>query len=230
MTKQDVYVEANTAQSLAAQASSRGKTLYSFTNEVLDVALRVFGQGGNENEIFPAWKTSRLSKDVGGAPFLPGSLIWKMVERLYRSDPDWLLGEWAAAGRRLGERLRALHPTLEDLQAGLSGLQSLIAEQRIEVQRKPGGKEGGAAIQLRVVTDLTPELAACGERFLEGLLSAYSFEVTENRVKEGTIDIAATYRPERSADKAARGPGPRSHPRQSGRHPSRSRNGGRVHR
>ena len=55
MTKQDVYVESNTAQSLAAQASSRGKTLYSFTNEVLDVALRVLGQGGNENEIFPAW-------------------------------------------------------------------------------------------------------------------------------------------------------------------------------
>ena len=74
------------------------------TNEILDVALRVFGQGGNENEIFPAWKTSRVSKDIEGAPFLPGSLIWKMVERLYRSDPDWLLGEWAAAGRRLGER------------------------------------------------------------------------------------------------------------------------------
>src|SRR5438477_257386 len=64
MTKQDVYVESNTAQSLAAQASSRGKTLYSFTNEVLDVALRVLGQGGNENEIFPAWKTSRVSKTI----------------------------------------------------------------------------------------------------------------------------------------------------------------------
>ncbi len=141
MTKQDVYVESNTAQSLAAQASSRGKTLFSFTNEVLDVALRVLGQGGNEHEIFPAWKTSRVSKDIEGAPFLPGSLIWKMVERLYRSDSEWLLGEWAEAGRRLGERLRILHPTVEDLQSGLSGLQSLIAERKIEVQRKPGGKD-----------------------------------------------------------------------------------------
>src|SRR5207302_415179 len=182
MTKQDVYVESNTAQSLAAQASSRGKTLYSFTNEVLDVALRVLGQGGNENEIFPAWKTSRVSKDIGGAPFLPGSLIWKMVERLYRSDPEWLMEEWAEAGRRLGERLRILHPTVEDLQAGLSGLQSLIAERKIEVQRKPGGKDR-AGIRLRVVTDLTPELAACGERFLEGVLSAYAFQVTETHTK-----------------------------------------------
>src|SRR5207244_12877785 len=105
MTKQDVYVESNTAQSLAAQASSRGKTLYSFTNEVLDAALRVLGQGGNENEIFPAWKTSRVSKDIEGAPSLPGSLIWKMVERLYSSDPQRLWADSAEAGPRLGERV-----------------------------------------------------------------------------------------------------------------------------
>src|SRR5438046_9517027 len=125
MTKQDVYVESNTAQSLAAQASSRGKTLYSFTNEVLDVALRVLGQGGNENEIFPAWKTSRVSKDIEGAPFLPGSLIWKMVERLYRSDPEGLLVEWGEAGRRLGDRLRARQRTIGDLEAAWTGLQSV---------------------------------------------------------------------------------------------------------
>ncbi len=226
MTKQDVYVESNTAQSLAAQASSRGKTLYSFTNEVLDVALRVLGQGGNENEIFPAWKTSRVSKDIEGAPFLPGSLIWKMVERLYRSDPEWLLGEWADAGRRLGERLRILHPTLEDLQAGLSGLQSLIAERTIEVQRKPGGKDR-AGIRLRVVTDLTPELAACGERFLEGVLSAYAFQVTETQVKDGTIEIAAVYRPQRPDDHAEAETASRTHPRVSNL--PRLRNGKRAH-
>ena len=226
MTKQDVYVESNIAQSLAAQASSRGKTLYSFTNEVLDVALRVLGQGGNENEIFPAWKTSRVSKDIEGAPFLPGSLIWKMVERLYRSDPEWLLGEWAAAGRRLGERLRILHPTLEDLQAGLSGLQSLIAERKIEVQRKPGGKDR-ARIRLRVVTDLTPELVACGERFLEGVLSAYAFQVTETQAKDGTIEIAAVYRPQRPDDHAEEETASRTHPRVS--NPPRLRNGKRAH-
>src|SRR2546430_11130505 len=131
MTKQDVYIESNRAQSLAARAGSRAKTLYSFTNEILDVALRVFGQGGNENEIFPAWKTSRLSKDIEGAPFLPRSLVWKMVERLYRSDPEWLLAEWFGAGRRLGERLRVLHPTLEYLQPGTSGNQALTPDRAI---------------------------------------------------------------------------------------------------
>src|SRR5256885_15800569 len=226
MTKQDVYIESNTAQRVAPQSASGGKTLYSFTNEVLEVALRVFARGGNEKEIFPAWKTSRVSKDIEGAPFLPGSLIWKMVERLYRSDPEWLLGEWAEAGRRLGERLRILHPTLEDLQAGLSGLQSLIAERKIEVQRKPGRKDR-SGIRLRVVTDLTPELAACGERFLEGMLSAYAFQVTETQAKDGTIEIAAVYRPQRPAHQAEEEKASRTPPRVS--NPPRLRHATRAH-
>src|SRR5438445_13404194 len=110
--------------------------------------------------------------------------------------------EWAEAGRRLGERLRILHPTVEDLQAGLSGLQSLIAERKIEVQRKSGGKDR-AGIRLRVVTDLTPELAACGERFLEGVLSAYAFQVTETPTKDGTMQIAALYHPKLPDEEAA---------------------------
>ena len=134
--------------------------------------------------------------------------------------------EWAEAGRRLGERLRILHPTVEDLQAGLSGLQSLIAERKIEVQRKPGGKDR-AGIRLRVVTDLTPELAACGERFLEGVLSAYAFQVTETHTKDGTIEIAAVYRPQRPDEHGEEETASRTHPRVS--NPPRLRNGKRAH-
>ena len=151
-----------------------------------------------------------------------------MVERLYRSDPEWLLGEWFEAGRRLGDRLRVLHPTLEDLQAGLSGLQSLIAERRIEVQRKPGGKETQPEIQLRVFTDLTPELATCGGRFVEGVLSAYSFRSTESRVKAGTIEIAAVYSPTRPAGDDEKGPKPRARPRHPDPSHPRGRKSSRV--
>ena len=108
MTKQDVYVEADTAQSLAAQASTEGKTLFAFTNEILDMVLRVLREGGSPNEIFVAWKTARLSREVDGASFVPRPLIWKMVERIYRIDPEWMLAEWLDTGQRLGERLRSL--------------------------------------------------------------------------------------------------------------------------
>jgi len=173
MTKQEIAVESSTAQSLAAEASSRGKTLYAFTNQILDVALRVFGQGGDASEILPAWKSYRVTKDIEGVPFLPRSLVWKMVERLYQRDPEWLLQEWFEAGRRIGEVLRTFHPTLEDLQVGMTGNPSIMTEQRIEIMRPRSAGDGRQQVRLRVVTDLTPELASCGESLLHGLLCSY---------------------------------------------------------
>src|SRR5436853_3225436 len=170
MTKQDVYVEAATAQSLAAQASTEGKTLFAFTNEILDMVLRVLREGGSPNEIFVAWKTARLSREVDGASFVPRPLIWKMVERIYRIDPEWMLAEWLDTGQRLGERLRSFYPTLEELQVGFSGIQSLVAEQGFELRRL-GREEGRQVVELRVVTDLSPEWAACAEAHLTGLLA-----------------------------------------------------------
>src|SRR5437762_888118 len=171
MTKQEIAVESSTAQSLAAEASSRGKTLYAFTNQILDVALRVFGQGGDASEILPAWKSYRVTKDIEGVPFLPRSLVWKMVERLYQRDPEWLLQEWFEAGRRIGEVLRTVHPTLEDLQVGMTGNPSIMTEQRIEIIRQRSAGDGRQQVRVRVVTDLTPELASCGESLLHGLVT-----------------------------------------------------------
>ena len=193
MTKQDVPVESETAQRLAAEASKRGKTLYSLTNEILDTALRVYGEGGSANEMFPAWKASRMWKDISGTPFLPRRLIRKMVEGLYPRDREWLLQEWVEAGRELGDRLRAYYPTLEDLQAGMSGVQPLIEERHFEIQRQRGPDELHQEILMQVATDLTPELAACGERFLVGLLHAYSFRATKSQVTGGNIEITAAY-------------------------------------
>src|SRR5947208_14708308 len=122
MTKQEIAVESSTAQSLAAEASSRGKTLYAFTNQILDVALRVFGQGRDASEILPAWKSYRMTKDIEGVPFLPRSLVWKLVELLYQRYPEGLLQECLEAGRRIREVLRNFHSSLDDLQHGLSGI------------------------------------------------------------------------------------------------------------
>src|SRR5207253_8538516 len=76
-------------------------------------------------------------------------------------------------------------------------------------------------------TDLTPELAACGERFLEGVLSAYAFQVTETHTKAGTIEIAAVYRPQRPDEHGEEETASRTHPRVS--NPPRLRNGKRAH-
>ena len=137
---------------------------------------------------------SRLSREVDGASFVPRNLIWKMVERLYRIDPEWMLAEWLDTGRRLGERLRKFYSTLEELQVGFSGIQSLVAEQGFELRRL-GKQEGHQVVELRVVTDLSPQWAACAEALLIGILGAYSFRATERQVEGRTIQITARYDP-----------------------------------
>ncbi len=48
-------------------------------------------------------------------------------------------------------------------------------------------------IRVCVVADLTPELTACGERLLVGVLSAHSFGATESLVTGENIEMTAVY-------------------------------------
>lgn len=193
MTKQSVPVDSRTAHSLVAHASMRGKKLGALVNEILDAALRVYGEGGTSDELFPAWKALRMSRGLHGSPFVPRSLIAEMVERIYRDDPEWILGRWFEGGKQLGDRIRAFYPTIEELPAAVAGVHPLFAERRMEVSRGPGEEAHRGAIEVRVAADLPPALAACMERLIAGLLSAYSFRAVGSRVLEGTIEIAAEY-------------------------------------
>ena len=193
MTKTHIEVERWTAERLTAEASRRGKTAYAFANELLESALRVSAEGGTPAELLPAWKTMRVSKDVGGMPLLPRTLIGKMVDRLFETDPDWLGKEWFQAGRQLGDVLRVLYPTIEDLQAGAERLLPLVAERLIDVRRVSGEDERRSRIRIRVETDLTAGTSAAGERFIAGMLSAYPFQPTEVNFADGAIEVTGVY-------------------------------------
>ncbi|HEX9339870.1 MAG TPA: hypothetical protein VF992_01680 [Thermoplasmata archaeon] len=193
MAKKPIEVESWTAESLTAEASRHGKTAYAFGTELLEAALRLCSEGGTPAEILPAWKTMRLSKDVGGMPLLPRSLIGKMVDRLYATDPEWLEREWFQGGKQLGDVLRVKYPTIEDLQIGAEKLMPLVAERVIDVRRVTSEDEGPSRIRVRVETDLTLGTSAVGEKFLAGMLAAYPFQATEVHLAEGAIEVIGVY-------------------------------------
>src|SRR2546427_5650491 len=101
MTKQDIPVESETAQSLAAQASKKGKTVASLTNEILDVALRIYGEGGNADEMFPAWKVSRMSRTLNVPPSVPGGSSRRISERSNRRTRGCFFQDWVEPGKNL---------------------------------------------------------------------------------------------------------------------------------
>jgi len=218
MSKTQVEVERWTAERLTAEASRRGKTAYALANELLEAALRMCAEGGSPSEILPAWKTMRVSKDVGGMPLLPRTLIGKMVDRLFETDPDWLGKEWFQAGRQLGDVLRVMYPTIEDLQVGAERLLPLVAERLIDVRRVPEEERGRSRIRIRVETDLTPATSAAGERFITGMLSAYPFRPTEVHVAEGAIEVVGVYEGRQPSKPHAEPEEAAAEPRESGTH------------
>ncbi len=218
MNKTNVEVERLTAERLTAEASRRGKTAYALANELLEAALRLCAEGGSPAEILPAWKTMRVSKDVGGMPLLPRTLIGRMVDRLHETDPDWLGKEWFKAGRQLGDVLHVMYPTIEDLQVGAERLLPLVAERLIDVRRVSGQDERSSRIRIRVETDLTPGTSAAGERFIAGMLSAYPFQPTDVHVEAGAIEITGVYTGRRSAAPRTEAAEAVGQPQESGTH------------
>jgi hypothetical protein len=193
MFDRHIGIDASIAERLAAEAARRGKRAHEFANELLDAVLQLSAAGGTPGEIVPAWKTMSLSRDIGGIPLLPRILIRNMVDRIYSTDPEWLVQEWFLAGRQLGDRLRVLYPTIEDLQAGAERLMPLVAERLIDVRRVSTEEERQSAVRVRVETDLTPATSACGEKFIAGVLSAYPFQPTESHVDDGAIEVTGVY-------------------------------------
>lgn len=200
LTRQNVMVESDTAQALIAHASVRGMTLMALMNEILEAVARVYRVGGSADEIYSSWNANRMSKEIGGAPFVPQNLVQRMVERIYQSDREWISKECFEAGRFIGRHLRAFYPAIEDLQGEIATLPPFFAEQGLEVQRlqDTGGRQG--KIQVRAAVDPEPGLTACAVRLIAGLLSAYSFQIVETRVADGSIEVVAMY------DSVAEGP------------------------
>src|SRR5207244_10807995 len=111
----------------------------------------------------------------------------------YPEVPGGSSAGWCRGGKELGDHLRLFYPTLDDLRAGMSVINLLIEQRRFEVTRTSGADGRPVEIRMRVTTDLTPELTACGERLLMGILSAYSFQAVRSQVAGGTIEITAAY-------------------------------------
>lgn len=195
MTKQNVLVESDTAQALAGHASLQGKTLYALMDEILQAVARVYQVGGSAEEIYSSWNATRMSKQIGGAPLLPRNLVLRMAERIYRTDRKWLSQECFEAGRFVGEQLRLFYPAVEDLEGEVATIPPFFAEQRLEVKRVRDSDERLGKVRVQAAVDPGAQLTECAEQLIAGLLSAYSFRITESQASEGTLVVLAVYDP-----------------------------------
>jgi hypothetical protein len=189
MARTNIAVDEETADMLADEATRENKSLYALTNEALGAVIKVCKYGGSPKEVYPSWRWSRILKDTDAIP-LPGDLMERLMKRTFETDKEWLLSEWLNEGKRVGSYL---HMYAEDFQAlipRVDELQGFLPVKRVEIEKKEN--DGRVGIVVRVVgAGFSVESTTCTEQFLLGILSAYSYMVTNTKVSEGMIEIRA---------------------------------------
>lgn len=208
MGRTNVAVDAALAEDLSAQAVAQKKTLFGLTNEVVQSALRILHEGGSAPEAYASWKVLRISREVGGMPLTPRSLLEELVQRVYPSDKEWLLRTWHEKGVRMGEHMRLLYANPDELATAVEELRGALSLQRIELRRGTSGEDGRTRLILRIVADLSQPLTECVEQYMVGLLASYSYRSEEKRTTQGILEITAvrepgTTEPARASEPAA---------------------------
>ncbi len=189
MARTNIAVEEETADLLADEATRENKSLYAITNEALTAVLKICKYGGAPDEVYPSWRWSRILKDTDAIP-LPGGLMEKLMQRAYATDKDWLLNEWFDEGRRVGSYLHMYAPDFQTLATRVGELEGLLPVKRVEIDKKDD--QGAVTISIRIIgAGFSHESTSCTEQFLLGLLAAYPYKITENRVTDGMIEVTA---------------------------------------
>ncbi len=185
----NISVDEAISRALSDEAARGNRSQYGLANEILESALKICEEGGSPKEIYPSWRFLRLSKEIDTVP-LPGSLVEKMVRKLYASERDWLLQSWFDEGKRVGAYLRMLSDRIDELPGVVGEFQNFLPVKRIEFGRiEEAGKSG---IFVRAIgAGLSTESTTCAERFISGIASSYSLRVTNSRISEGIIEVRA---------------------------------------
>jgi hypothetical protein len=189
MARTNIAVDEETADLLADEATRENKSLYALTNESLTAVLRICKYGGSPKEVYPSWRWSRILKDTDAIP-LPGGLMEKLMKKVFSTDKDWLLKEWFDEGKRVGSYLHMYAEDFQQLISRVDELQGLIPVKRVEFERKD--QQGKVTVLVRVIgAGFSRESTSCTEQFLLGILSAYPYKITSNKVFEGMIEVTA---------------------------------------
>ncbi|MDG6929270.1 MAG: hypothetical protein JRN39_00655 [Nitrososphaerota archaeon] len=190
MVRTNVAIDESIAYILSDEAGRQNKTLYAFTNELLSTVLKITKEGGGTGEIYASWRFMHMLREIDSVP-LPGDLLEKLINKLFDNEKEWLLKAWYEEGAKLGTYLQLYQPKFEELADLAREVKALLPMKKVEVIR---GLDTGDSIEFSIKAigaGLSPASTNCAERFVHGILSAYSMKIGSSRASEGIIEIKA---------------------------------------
>ncbi len=159
-----------------------GKTVFAFTNEVFEQALKAYQMQTNPAEILQFYTCMKLEKDRGIC-IIPIDLLNYMTQKLYTVEKEELLQKWYNSGLWYGKYLSVKIGTEDWLQIFEKQMKKSawnITDFSIE--------KGGKSIHLRCICPyFSKEGTEAFMKFLEGIMHSSNYETLKNECLKGMI-------------------------------------------
>jgi hypothetical protein len=181
-----IAVDGELVARLSHVAEKKKVSRYSLANDCVAMALKVLDEGGNVEDAYGSWRIMRLSKEVGGFPLIPRSLIEGMASKVLATDKEWVMKAWYDEGVVFGGvlKLRFQDPSA----LGSEVLRLLPAfSRRLDIERSEGEKGEGYSVNL--VADFGEDLMLCLERFIQGVFSVFGMTNIDSQVSRNILQM-----------------------------------------
>lgn len=182
--KKLLAVQGDLAQKVIQIANRKGMTVYNFTNEVLEQAVKADSMNWSIHDIVERFSLLEIERDSGGVFATMDTLLY-MVERLYQQEKEALLKNWYESGQWYGKYLQIKFgdgEPLDMLEKLLGACSSKSSEIRIV-------RDGNRLSLNRLCPNDAMEYTELFAKFLEGIIHSFGYETKKNDVSKGLIAL-----------------------------------------
>lgn len=163
--------------------AKEGKTLFAFTNEIFEQALKAYEMHTTLAEILEFYALAKLEKDAG-AIVVPASVLDAMVKRLWELDKEELVEKWYDSGRWFGQYLSIKFPNEDILQKFEKTMKNLSGMTDFSL----AFTQENTSVTC-VSLNFTPETTECLSRFIEGVMHSLRYRSFRRLCLKGLIQL-----------------------------------------
>jgi len=180
--KKLILVREDLLEDILKITAKEGKTVFAFTNEVLEQALKAYEMQTSPPELLEFYKLMKLEKDRG-AVIIPIDLLNNLTKKCYETDKEDLLQWWYDCGLWYGKYLSIKSQT----ESWFQTFEKLMKKCAWNVSDFSITTQGENVSVKCVSPYFTMESTEAFTKFLEGIMHSANYETIKNECLKGMI-------------------------------------------
>lgn len=180
--KKLLAVQGDLATGIMQIANRKGMTVYNYTNEVFEQAIKAESMNRSLGDIVEVFRLLEIERD-SGAMFTTKDTYLYMIERLYQQEKEELLKKSYGSGRWYGKYLQMKFNGGEPFDMVEKLLNTCFWDSsEIRIIR-----DGEKVALNRLSPNDSIEYTEMISKFLEGIVNSFGYETKQNDVSKGLI-------------------------------------------